>query len=151
MNTILTSSLGQPVEKMPELFNAAWKSLTEKHILFYLLDGKAQEGAEAFGIAGRVKDYDSLGELAGYALAIKYGKDKGGNEDEVVVVATRIVESRSARITKTCLLLYDVARETELKAGEGFNFTNVQYGTDDPRFTDTQFRFTLQASKSDLS
>jgi hypothetical protein len=58
MNTILTTALGQPVQKMPNLFHAGWKSLTEKHVMFYLFDDKAQSGVEAFGIAGRVKDFD---------------------------------------------------------------------------------------------
>jgi len=58
MNTVLTSSLGQPVEKMPALFHAVWKSLTEKHILFYMFDPKVQESTETFGISGRVKDYN---------------------------------------------------------------------------------------------
>jgi hypothetical protein len=58
MNSILANALGQPKEKLPELFGAAWRSMTEKHILLYMFDGAAQAGAEAFGIAGRVKDYD---------------------------------------------------------------------------------------------
>jgi len=56
MNTILSSALGQPKEKLPSLFEAGWRSLTEKHILLYMFDDKAQAGAEAFGIAGRVTE-----------------------------------------------------------------------------------------------
>ena len=58
MNSILANALGQPKEKLPGLFNAAFKSLFEKHILFYLTDEKAQEGVESFGIAGRIEDFD---------------------------------------------------------------------------------------------
>jgi hypothetical protein len=50
--------LGQPKEKIPGLFDAAFKSLTEKHVLFYLFDKKAQEGVEAFNIAGRLKEFE---------------------------------------------------------------------------------------------
>lgn len=57
-NAILTNALGQPKEKLPVLFEAGWRSLTEKHILLYMFDERAQAGAEAFGIAGRVSDYD---------------------------------------------------------------------------------------------
>jgi hypothetical protein len=58
MNSILANALGQPKEKLPELFNAAFKSLFEKHILFYLTDEKAQLGVESFGIAGRIEDFN---------------------------------------------------------------------------------------------
>lgn len=58
MNSIMANVLGQPKEKLPALFEAAFKSLTEKHILFYVNDKKAQEGVESFGIAGTIKNYD---------------------------------------------------------------------------------------------
>lgn len=56
MNSILANAMGQPKDKLPGLFEAAYKSLTEKHVLFYLFDTKAQIGAESFGIAGRIED-----------------------------------------------------------------------------------------------
>jgi len=49
--------MGQPKDKLPELFEAGYKSLTEKHVLFYMLDEEVQRGVEAFNIAGRLKDY----------------------------------------------------------------------------------------------
>lgn len=58
MNSILANSLGQPKEKLPALADAAFKSLLEKHVLFYLFDEEAQAGVEAFGIAGRMKSSD---------------------------------------------------------------------------------------------
>ena len=58
MNSVLRNALGQPKEKLPGLFQAAWNSLTQKHVLFYMLDNSAQAGVESFDIAGRVKDYD---------------------------------------------------------------------------------------------
>ncbi len=57
MNSILSNALGQPKAKLPDLFKAAFDSLTEKHVLFYLLNPDAQKAAESFDIAGRVKDY----------------------------------------------------------------------------------------------
>lgn len=57
MNSILANAMGQPKEKLPALFEALFKSLNEKHVLFYLTDTKAQAAAEAFGMAGRIKDY----------------------------------------------------------------------------------------------
>lgn len=58
MNSVLANALGQPKEKLPDLFEAVFKSLLEKHVLFYLLDEDAQAGVEGFGIAGRIEDYD---------------------------------------------------------------------------------------------
>jgi len=58
MNSILANALGQPKDKLPGLFEAAFKSLTEKHVLFYLFDNKTQEAVKSFGIAGTIKDFN---------------------------------------------------------------------------------------------
>ncbi len=58
MNSILANALGQPKDKLPRLFEAAFKSLTEKHVLFYLFDQKTQEAVKSFGIAGTLKDFN---------------------------------------------------------------------------------------------
>jgi len=58
MNSIMSNALGQPKEKLPALFEAAFKSLTEKHVLFYLTDESEQSAVEGFRIAGSVADYD---------------------------------------------------------------------------------------------
>lgn len=58
MNSILANALGQPKENLPALFEAVFKSLTEKHVLFFVHDAKAQAGAESFGIAGRIDSFD---------------------------------------------------------------------------------------------
>lgn len=58
MNSILSNALGQSKEKIPALFEAGFNSLLEKHVLFYLLDETRQKAAEAFGIAGRITDYE---------------------------------------------------------------------------------------------
>jgi flagellar basal body-associated protein FliL len=55
-NSIMANALGQPKEKVPDLFKAAFKSLTEKHVLFYLFDDDAQRAVESFSIAGRIKE-----------------------------------------------------------------------------------------------
>lgn len=56
MNSILSSALGQPKEKIPLLFEAGLKSLLEKHILVYTKDEKTQRALVDFGIAGALKD-----------------------------------------------------------------------------------------------
>ncbi len=58
MNSVLANALGQPKDKIPALFEAAWKTVTEKHVLLYVYDEEAQRGIEAFGIGGRIVDTD---------------------------------------------------------------------------------------------
>lgn len=57
MNSILANAFAQPKEKIPGLLDAIFKSVVEKHVLFYLYDDKAQMAVEGFGIAGRIEDY----------------------------------------------------------------------------------------------
>ena len=56
MNSVLANAMGQPKDKLPKLFEAGFKSLIEKHILFYLFDSKTQDAVNSFGIAGTIKD-----------------------------------------------------------------------------------------------
>jgi len=58
MNSILANALGQPKEKLPALMEAAFSSLIEKHVLFYLLDAKTQAAVAGFGVGGVIKDYN---------------------------------------------------------------------------------------------
>jgi hypothetical protein len=58
MNSILSNAMGQSKEKLPKLFDAVFTSLVEKHVLFYMVDDKAQNAVRQFGIAGTVTDYD---------------------------------------------------------------------------------------------
>lgn len=55
MNSILANSLAQPKEKIPDLINAIFKSLSEKHVLFYMYDQTVQKAVEDFGIAGTIE------------------------------------------------------------------------------------------------
>ncbi len=58
MNSILANAMGQPKDKLPGLFEAVFKSLIEKHVLFYMYDPVAQAGVESFGIAGKMDAYE---------------------------------------------------------------------------------------------
>jgi hypothetical protein len=58
MNSILANALGQPKDKLPGLVQAVFNSLTEKHVLFYLMDTKAEAAASDFGVGGAIKDYN---------------------------------------------------------------------------------------------
>src|SRR4030066_1065726 len=56
MNSIMSNALGQPKEKIPALFEAGFKSMMEKHVLFFLFDQKTQQGVASFGIGGIISD-----------------------------------------------------------------------------------------------
>lgn len=58
MNSVMANALAQPKEKLPDLFQAGYKSLIEKHVLFYLHDLKVQTALSDFGLAGKIKDYE---------------------------------------------------------------------------------------------
>lgn len=58
MNSVLANALGQPKEKLPGLMQAAWESLTEKHVLFYMFDKDAQAAVEASNLAGKIQDVE---------------------------------------------------------------------------------------------
>jgi len=64
MNSIFAYSMGQPKEKIPSLFESAFKSLLEKHVILYMHDDDVQKAVSDFGIGGRVieteNDYLSI-------------------------------------------------------------------------------------------
>jgi len=101
MNSILANALGQPKDKLPKLFEAGFKSLLEKHILFYLNDAKAQAGVEAFGIAGRIKDYD------GDYLQIN-DANLGGRKSNLYVTqeVSQKIEISKGELIKTLTITY---------------------------------------------
>jgi hypothetical protein len=57
MNSILANALGQPKDKLAGLMQAAFSSLIEKHVLFYLNDAKVEAAVSDFGVGGAIKDY----------------------------------------------------------------------------------------------
>lgn len=58
MNSLLSNAMGQPKEKIPDLFQSGFNAVLEKHVLFYFGDSQVQRAMESFNLAGRVKDYD---------------------------------------------------------------------------------------------
>lgn len=58
MHSILANAFNSPKSKMAELFNVGLTAITEKHVLFYLFDEKAQKAVEAFNMAGRVRNFE---------------------------------------------------------------------------------------------
>src|SRR5260221_2300776 len=103
MNSVLRNALGQPKEKLPGLFQAAWESLTEKHVLFYMFDPKAQAGVESINIAGRVEDYKN----GDYFLVTD--ANLGGRKSNLYVtneVTQDVKIARDGSITKTVVVTY---------------------------------------------
>ena len=58
MNTLIANAMGQPKEKLADLFEVGWNSLNEKHVMFYATDEKVQTAMESFNLAGRLREYD---------------------------------------------------------------------------------------------
>lgn len=56
MNSVLSNALGQPKEKLPDLFQAGFNAVREKHVLFYFEDEDKQKAVESFNIAGRIQE-----------------------------------------------------------------------------------------------
>lgn len=103
MNSVMVNAMGQPKEKLPDLVEAALKSLTEKHVLFYLFDEEEQAAAEAFGIAGTIMDYD------GDYLHVN-DANLGGRKSNLYVtqeVNQEIDVAKDGTVTKTVTITYN--------------------------------------------
>lgn len=103
MNSVLANALGQPKDKLPALFNAVFKSLTEKHVLFYMLDGDSQNAVDEFGIAGTLDnsfqfDYLHINDA-----------NLGGRKSNLYVtqeVAQEISVAKDGSVEKTVTITY---------------------------------------------
>ena len=102
MNSVLANAMGQPKEKLPALFEAIFRSLTEKHVLFYINDPEVQKAVESFGIAGRIDNYD------GDYLHIN-DANLGGRKSNLYVkqeVEQDIKVAKDGSVEKTVILTY---------------------------------------------
>jgi hypothetical protein len=102
MNSVLANALAQPKEKMPDLINAIFKSVMEKHVLFYLFDQKSQKAVEDFGIAGRILEY------SGDYIHIN-DSNLGGRKSNLYVkqeVEQKIEVGSDGLIEKTVTIIY---------------------------------------------
>ena len=107
MNSILANAMGQPKDKLPGLFEAAYKSLTEKHVLFYLFDAEAQAGVESFGIAGRIED-------SGTDYLHINDANLGGRKSNLYItqeVDQEIIISKDGTVEKTVIITYKNPKE----------------------------------------
>lgn len=102
MNSVLANALGQPKDKLPDLFTAGFRSLIEKHVLFYLFDQNVQEAVADFGLGGVIREYD-----ADY-LHIN-DANLGGRKSNLYAtheVEQKIDVSRDGSVTKTITITY---------------------------------------------
>jgi hypothetical protein len=102
MNSILANALGQPKDKLPKLVQAAFESLIEKHVLFYMLDAKTQTAIADFGVGGTVKSY------AGDYLYIN-DANLGGRKSNLYAyeeVEQNIKIAKDGSVTKTLTITY---------------------------------------------
>ncbi len=102
MNSILANALGQPKEKLADLFQAGFTSLIEKHVLFYMFDAKTQTAVADFGLGGAIKDY------SGDYLHIN-DANLGGRKSNLYAteeVLQDINVARDGSVTKTVTITY---------------------------------------------
>jgi hypothetical protein len=102
MNSIMANALGQPKDKLPKLFTAVFKSIMEKHVLFYMNDPAAQSAVEAFNLAGRIK------EVSGEDYLHINDANLGGRKSNLYVTqeVDQEVTSDSGGVTDTLTITY---------------------------------------------
>ena len=103
MNSILANAFAQPKEKIPGLLDSIFKSVIEKHVLFYLYDNSAQKAVEDFGIAGKIKE-----NYQGDYLHIS-DSNLGGRKSNLYVkqeVDQEITTDKNGIIEKTVTITY---------------------------------------------
>lgn len=102
MNSILANAMAQPKEKLGPLFQAGFKSLMEKHILFYVFDKDKQKALNEFGVGGVIKSYE------GDYLHIN-DANLGGRKSNLYAteeVEQNIEISKEGVVTKTLTITY---------------------------------------------
>lgn len=103
MNSILANAFNSPKTKIAELFNVGLTAIQEKHVMFYLFDDKAQKAAEAFNLAGRVRDYEG-----DYQLLVD--TNFAGAKSNLFIkqkIDEKIETASDGTITKTINITYD--------------------------------------------
>ncbi len=102
MNSVLANAMGQPKEKLAPLFEAGFKSVMEKHVLFHMMDEKVQNAVADFGIGGVIKDY------SGDYIHIN-DANLGGRKSNLYVtqeVSQEINLARDGSVEKTVTITY---------------------------------------------
>ena len=104
MNSVLSNALGQPKDKLAPMFEAAFKSLMEKHVLFYVFDEKSQSAIEDFGIGWTIDEFNSGGDYLHINDA-----NLGGRKSNLYVtqeVMQEIEIAKDGSVEKTLTITY---------------------------------------------
>ena len=103
MSSIMDKALGvSPRQYWGKLFQVGLSEIQEKHVLFYFHDEKAQKGAEAVGMVGRIKDFE------GDYLHVNDTNFAGAKANMYVKheVEQKIEVGDDGQVTKTLTLTY---------------------------------------------
>jgi hypothetical protein len=107
MNSILSNAMGQPKDKLAPLFEAGYKSLIEKHVLFYLMDTGKEQAMSDFGLGGTIYDASAIKPYDGDYLHVN-DANLGGRKSNLY--ATEDVEQDISvdrgTVTKTVTITY---------------------------------------------
>jgi len=102
MNSVLANAMGSPKEKLAGLFEAGFKSIIEKHVMFYMFDEDVQKAVTEFGIGGTISDYE------GDYLHIS-DANLGGRKSNLYVtqeVEQEVEIAKDGTVTKTVNITY---------------------------------------------
>ena len=102
MNAIAAHSLGQPAEKIADLFSVFLRAWKGRHILFYFKSDDVQQAARDFDIAGKLVDFDGDYLLVNDA-------NLGGRKSNLYViqeVQQEIKEKGDGFLEKTLVITY---------------------------------------------
>jgi hypothetical protein len=103
MNSIMANALGLPKDKLPNLVQAVFTSLIQKHVLFYMLDPNAEAAVSEFGVGGRINQ-----DFTGDYLAIN-DANLGGRKSNLYAyenVEQDIKIAGDGSVTKTLTITY---------------------------------------------
>lgn len=117
MYSILANVMGQPKNKMPELFNTAISDINAKNVMFYFFDEKAQKASESFNMAGRVRDTDG-----DYLMIVD--TNFAGAKTNIWVnykVDQKVEVSSDGTVTKTVNITYSNPQQKAVKITQARN------------------------------
>ena len=103
MQEIMSKAMGSGKNIWPKLFSTGLKLLKEKHVLSYFVDEEIQGAVEAFGAAGRIKEFE------GDYLHIN-DSNFGGAKSNIFTkhkIEQEIEISENGRVSKILTLVYE--------------------------------------------
>lgn len=116
MYSILANVMAQPKSKIPDLFSAVLKSISGKHLMFYMFDSKAQAAVESFNMAGRVRENATDQD---YLFVVDTNFSGAKTNIWVKYKADQVIDIGSdGSVVKTLTLTYTNPQDTSVKITE---------------------------------